>query len=479
MVLNEDIISTLLKQESWALTKEYVSLKFAKENGVLPIAKRDDKLIIVHRKNPVVQALLELQRVSQSQLDLVAIDETKFNSLLVKAFENEKLESITIDNSVEATGIEQLYEQSSEVLDSDDDAPIIRLLNTLFSQAINRHASDIHLETYENNMLIRFRIDGVLREIFQPPREVAPLLISRVKVLAKLDIAEKRLPQDGRIKLSLGGHFVDIRVSTLPSNHGERVVLRILDKNTARLNVQDLGMNKQHYNLMQDLIYKPHGIILVTGPTGSGKTTTLYAALSELNDSKRNILTVEDPVEYDLPGISQTAVNPKIDMTFAKGLRSILRQDPDIVMVGEIRDYETAQIAVQASLTGHLVFSTLHTNTAIGAITRLKDIGVEPYLIASSLIAVIAQRLVRVTCNQCHGEQNECEQCDGSGYFGRSGIYEVIAIDDKLQSMIHDNSTEHDMLKYSASRYPNIKQDGLEKVANGLTTKEEVLRVIG
>ncbi len=348
--------------------------------------------------------------------------------------------------------------------------------------------------------MIRFRVDGILREVVQPKRELAALLVSRIKVMAKLDIAEKRIPQDGRISLRVGGREVDIRVSTLPSANGERVVLRLLDKQAGRLTLRHLGMNEQDRDHLEQAVKKPHGIILVTGPTGSGKTTTLYAALTTLNDRTRNILTVEDPIEYHLEGIGQTQVNTKVDMTFARGLRAILRQDPDVVMVGEIRDQETADMAVQASLTGHLVLSTLHTNSAIGAVTRLVDMGVEPFLISSSLLGVLAQRLVRVLCNDCkrayiadaaecellgvspaeaptlyHAEG--CEQCRGLGYRGRTGIYELVLFDDTLRTMVHTRASEQDMLRHARVLGPSIREDGLRKVREGVTTIEEVLRV--
>jgi general secretion pathway protein E len=351
---------------------------------------------------------------------------------------------------------------------------------------------------------VRFRVDGVLREILQPPRKMATLIVSRIKVMAKLDIAEKRVPQDGRISLRVSGRAVDVRVSTLPSGYGERVVLRLLDKQAGRLDLGHLGMAPEIHNHVKTMIQKPHGIILVTGPTGSGKTTTLYAALGILNDRQRNILTVEDPIEYFIDGIGQTQVNVKVDMTFARGLRAILRQDPDIVMVGEIRDLETAQIAVQASLTGHLVFSTLHTNTAIGAVTRLRDMGVEPFLLSSSLVGVLAQRLVRVLCPQCkqahpatsieHDQLRSyikvptedtpticspvgCGACNNSGYAGRTGIYELVVLDDTLRSRIHDMSGEQELERHARTLMPSIRQDGIHLVLKGVTTLEEVLRV--
>jgi general secretion pathway protein E len=405
-----------------------------------------------------------------------------------------------LGNDLDLASLADQIQETEDLLEQEDDAPIIRLINAILGEAIAENASDIHIETFEKRLVIRFRVDGILREVVQPKRELAALLVSRIKVMAKLDIAEKRIPQDGRISLRVGGREVDIRVSTLPSANGERVVLRLLDKQAGRLTLRHLGMNEQDRRQLEQAVKKPHGIILVTGPTGSGKTTTLYAALTTLNDRTRNILTVEDPIEYHLEGIGQTQVNTKVDMTFARGLRAILRQDPDVVMVGEIRDQETADMAVQASLTGHLVLSTLHTNSAIGAVTRLVDMGVEPFLISSSLLGVLAQRLVRVLCNDCkrayiadaaecellgvspaeaptlyHAEG--CEQCRGLGYRGRTGIYELVLFDDTLRTMVHTRASEQDMLRHARVLGPSIREDGLRKVREGVTTIEEVLRV--
>ncbi len=395
--------------------------------------------------------------------------------------------------------------ETEDLMDSQDDAPIIRLINALLSEAIRLNASDIHIETFEKRLAVRFRVDGQLKEIVSPKRQLAPLLVSRIKVMAKLDIAEKRVPQDGRISLKLAGREVDVRVSTLPSSFGERVVMRLLDKQAGRLNMTYLGLADKDYLELKKLIHRPHGIILVTGPTGSGKTTTLYAALTELNDQTRNILTAEDPIEFQLDGIGQTQVNTKVDMTFARSLRAMLRQDPDVVMVGEIRDLETAEIAVQASLTGHLVLSTLHTNTAIGAVTRLQDMGVEPFLLSSSLIGVVAQRLVRTLCPHCHDWRDAdavqaqlfdelelsaaqrqslrlpvavgCDKCNQSGFKGRTAIYEVIPVNDTLRRMIHSNTAEYELEEYARKLTPSIRIDGLKKVLTGKTTLEEVLRV--
>ncbi len=370
----------------------------------------------------------------------------------------------------------------------------------MLGEAIKEGASDIHIETFEKSLSIRFRVDGVLREVLSPSRKLAPLLVSRIKVMARLDIAEKRVPQDGRISLRIGGRAVDVRVSTMPSSHGERVVLRLLDKNATRLDLHSLGMTGVNRESFNHLIERPHGIILVTGPTGSGKSTTLYAGLQVLNSAERNILTVEDPIEFDIDGIGQTQVNPRVDMTFARGLRAILRQDPDVVMVGEIRDLETAQIAVQASLTGHLVLSTLHTNTAVGAITRLRDMGIEPFLISSSLLGVLAQRLVRTLCPTCrlpyeaNAEEKKifdlspdepltlyraagCEECHNKGYRGRTGIHEMLTVDEDVRELIHSEAGEQAIERRIRAHTPSIRDDGLEKVRRGVTTLEEVMRV--
>jgi len=448
--------------------------------------------------------LAEIRRQLQMPITLQQVSEAAFNECLVKTYETDKNTAMQMAEGLgESLNLSDLMHElpkAEDLLEKQDDAPIIRLLNALLSEAIKDGASDVHIETFEDHVTIRFRIDGVLREVLEPPRILAPLIISRIKVMARLDIAEKRLPQDGRITLRIGGRAVDVRVSTMPTNHGERAVLRLLDKQSAHLDLSDLGMEANTLELLRNIITKPHGIILVTGPTGSGKTTTLYAGLTVLNDKKRNILTVEDPIEYDLVGIGQTQVNSKINMTFAKGLRAILRQDPDVVMIGEIRDLETAQIAIQASLTGHLVLSTLHTNSAIGAITRLDDMGVEPFLLASSLTGVLAQRLVRMLCKQCKkpesattsecailgiAEKNPpmlyrpvgCEQCRQSGYAGRSGVYELIVIDDQLKSMIHDRAAEQQMRKYARGLFLSLRQDGYRRVLMGDTSLEEVLRV--
>ena len=365
-----------------------------------------------------------------------------------------------------------------DLLETADDAPIIRMLNALLTQAARDGASDIHIEPYERSSSVRFRVDGTLREVVRPNRALHGALISRLKIMAELDIAEKRLPQDGRISLRIGTRAVDVRVSTLPSAHGERAVLRLLDKSESKLTLEAVGMQGHVLRQFDDLIHRPHGIVLVTGPTGSGKTTTLYAGLQRLDAAHNNIMTVEDPIEYELPGVGQTQVNAKIDMTFAKALRALLRQDPDVIMIGEIRDFETAQIAIQASLTGHLVLATLHTNDSASAVTRLIDMGVEPFLLSSSLLGVLAQRLVRKTCTQCQGAG--CERCGNTGYQGRTGVFEMLVVDDAMRALIHQQAAEARMRELAlANGMTLMRDDGERLVREGLTTAEEVVRVTG
>ena len=363
-----------------------------------------------------------------------------------------------------------------DLLETSDDAPIIRMLNALLTQAARDGASDIHIEPYERHSSVRFRVDGTLREVVQPNRALHAALISRLKIMAQLDISEKRLPQDGRISLRIGTRAMDVRVSTLPSAHGERAVLRLLDKSQNKLDLASVGLHGEVLRRLQHLIDQPHGIILVTGPTGSGKTTTLYAALSRLDAGRSNIMTVEDPIEYELAGVGQTQVNPKIDLTFAKALRAILRQDPDVIMIGEIRDFETAQIAIQASLTGHLVLATLHTNDAASAVTRLTDMGVEPFLLSSSLLGVLAQRLVRKTCTACAGAG--CAVCAHTGYHGRTGIFELLVTDDAQRALIHQKASEAELRAAAlAAGMVLMRDDGARLVASGVTTAEELVRV--
>ncbi len=480
---------------------------FAKRNGVVIErinASREQPLVVRYKKGLTPAIANEVSRFLQTEFTFKPIENDEFEHMLAVHYDSSGVgASAMMDDLGEELDLHDVADslpEPEDLLESEDDAPIIRLINALLTQAVKENASDIHIETYENRMTVRMRVDGVLREILSPPRTLAALIISRIKVMAKLDIAEKRLPQDGRISLRVAGRGVDVRVSTLPSGHNERIVLRLLDKSAGRLNLSHLGMDDNTHIRLKNLIKKPHGIILVTGPTGSGKTTTLYASLTELNETSRNILTVEDPIEYYIDGIGQTQVNNKVDMSFARGLRAILRQDPDVVMIGEIRDLETAEIAVQASLTGHLVFSTLHTNTAVGAVTRLRDMGVEPFLLSSSLIGVVAQRLVRLLCNECkvaaEATPAECEllkadpaskpviyhhkgcsACNHSGYSGRNGIYELIEMDDTTRNLIHDGASEQEVEQHVHQHTPTLRQDGMRLVMAGKTSLEEVLRV--
>ncbi|HEY9053026.1 MAG TPA: type II secretion system ATPase GspE, partial [Gammaproteobacteria bacterium] len=468
---------TLSSTDQEQLTPKRLPYAFAKRHGVLIGQVSPDHVQVFYYDELDPRTLGEVRRIIGRPIKLNATSAEQFDALLTQTYERDSGQTMAMMEGVsDELDLDQLAEtiEPEDLLEAEDDAPIIKLINAILSEAIKINASDIHIEAFENRMRIRFRVDGVLREILQPPRNIAPLIISRIKVMAKLDIAEKRLPQDGRISLKVAGRSVDVRVSTLPSGHGERIVLRLLDKQAGRLDLQHLGMAEPARDAFNHLLHRPHGIILVTGPTGSGKTTTLYAGLTRLNDKSRNILTVEDPIEYYLDGIGQTQVNTKVDMTFARGLRAILRQDPDVVMIGEIRDLETASIAVQASLTGHLVLSTLHTNTAIGAVTRLRDMGVEPFLLASSLIGVLAQRLVRKLCPHCKSGHTAsdaectwlgidtvqpptlyspagCKECNQLGYIGRTGVYELIPVNDQLQGMIHDGAGEQAMEKYARS----------------------------
>ena len=364
----------------------------------------------------------------------------------------------------------------ADLLATDDDAPIIRLLNALLTQAARDGASDIHIEPYERHSAVRFRVDGLLREVVQPNRALHAALISRLKIMADLDIAEKRLPQDGRISLRMGTRAVDVRVSTLPNAHGERAVLRLLDKSGERLSLEAVGMQGRTLERFDQLLRQPHGMVLVTGPTGSGKTTTLYAALSRFDATQVNLMTVEDPIEYELPGVGQTQVNSRIELDFARALRAILRQDPDIIMIGEIRDLETAHIAVQASLTGHLVLATLHTNDATSALTRLTDMGIDPFLLSSSLLGVLAQRLVRKRCLACAGEG--CPACARSGYAGRTGLFELLVVNPAISALIHQRAPEAELRAAALAQGMALMRDDAERLVQaGITTRAEVARV--
>ena len=490
----ETVVSGSLRRPSYA---------FAKRHGVLVGEITEDGAEVLYSPRADLSALAELRRFLECPIKPRPVDEGEFTRRLQQGYERGGGAAETMEDLGEALDLGQVASQLSEpedLLESQDDAPIIRLINALLTEALKENASDVHIEPFEGRLAVRLRVDGVLREVLSPPKVLAPLLVSRVKVMANLDIAERRLPQDGRISLRIAGRPVDVRVSTIPTGHGERVVLRLLDKGGGQLDLKQLGMDPVIREELDSLIHRPHGILLVTGPTGSGKTTTLYAALARLNDHRRNMMTVEDPIEYYLDGISQTQVNSKVEMSFARGLRAILRQDPDVVMVGEIRDLETVEIAIQASLTGHLVLSTLHTNSAVGAITRLRDMSVEPFLLSSSLIGVLAQRLVRQLCLDCRRpfrpsveqctslgfvptdetvlfEPVGCPKCSHSGYRGRRGIFELVVVDEQMRSLIHDGASEQQMESHARGRTPSIQYDGRRKVLQGMTSLEEVLRV--
>ncbi|MFE8071726.1 type II secretion system ATPase GspE [Marinobacteraceae bacterium S3BR75-40.1] len=477
---------------------------FAKRHGVILTTDDEGQARLLVKPGASPHAIAEANRLAGGRVAFFNIDPEDFDDALTEAYQNDSAEAMQmvegIGDEMDLASLADSVPETEDLMEQEDDAPIIRLINAILTEAVKTNASDVHIETYEKRLVVRFRVDGVLREVVQPKRALAPLLVSRIKVMAKLDIAEKRVPQDGRISLRVGGREVDLRVSTMPSANGERIVLRLLDKQAGRLRLESLGMAERDLKLVKRMIHQPYGILLVTGPTGSGKTTSLYASLTEINDRSRNILTVEDPIEYNLPGIGQTQVNPKVDMTFARGLRAILRQDPDVVMIGEIRDLETAEIAVQASLTGHLVLSTLHTNTAVGAITRLMDMGIEPFLISSSLVGIMAQRLVRILCEECKEPYKAseehcqfmqqdpanpptiyrpvgCPSCNQLGYRGRMGIYEVVEVDETLRSLIHKQAGELELEKQAREKGPSIHADGVAKILKGTTSIEEVLRV--
>ena len=460
---------------------------FAKAHNVL-LEDDGERLVLWAPETvslPALSEVLRLYAVDRLEHELAS---TLGNRIAV-AYAGSESSAATVIGEVEsAVDLSRMMQELpavEDLLEAANDAPIIRMLNALLTQAAKDGASDIHIEPYERSSAVRFRVDGTLREVVQPNKALHAALISRLKIMAELDIAEKRLPQDGRISLRIGGRAVDVRVSTLPSSHGERAVLRLLDKGESKFTLEGLGMDGEVLKRFHQLIQQPHGIVLVTGPTGSGKTTTLYASLGRVDTATTNVLTVEDPVEYELAGIGQTQVNPKIDLTFAKALRAILRQDPDVIMIGEIRDYETAQIAIQASLTGHLVLATLHTNDAPSAVTRLTDMGVEPFLLSSSLLGVLAQRLVRKLCPVCRRQDDQghyhpvgCEACGHTGYKGRTGVYELMVADEPVRNLIHAQAAEAE-LTAAAQRggMLSMREDGERLVASGLTSAEEVVRV--
>ena len=475
---------------------------FARKHGVVLEDGDNATPIVSLREGSAPTTLIEVRRWLGKRFDVTPVSAEAFDALLSKHYamdgEAAAMAAGSLGLGDDLDLIAGSLPTADDLLDTADDAPAIRLINGIIADAVRQGVSDIHIEPYESGLVMRMRIDGVLRETLKMPAHVAPVIVSRIKVMARLDIAERRVPQDGRISLTLGGKLLDVRVSTLPARGGERVVLRILDKDNAGSDFDGLGMTPAIYNLLQDALSEPNGIILVTGPTGSGKTTTLYAGLQRLNDGSRNILTVEDPVEYAVDGVGQTQVNPKVGLTFAAGLRAILRQDPDVVMVGEIRDRETAEIAVQASLTGHLVLSTVHTNDAVGAITRMRDMKIEPFLLASTLRAVIAQRLVRKLCEGCRRpvavdqsvsallglavgaqvyEAVGCDRCAGTGYKGRIGVFEAIRVDESIRRAINEGGDEERIVERAFANSPTLGEAARALVAAGLTTPEEAVRV--
>ena len=456
-------------------------LAFAKRHAMIITNITKLSATVLYHEAPPAHVLQELRRHLSVPLHLTPLDASAFKKEWAAHYPDSDVESQTILADMEKNYhlndvIHSLPTLDNEVMSDDHHAPIIRLINALIREALDLHASDIHMETFSDAIHIRFRVDGLLQPLLEIPKHWRAMLASRIKIMAKLDIAEKRLPQDGRFSMHSPHGVVDVRVATLPTHSGERIVLRLLHNKSYFTSLEHLGLRPHLLKQLHQLIHKTHGMILVTGPTGSGKTTTLYAALGAINNKERNILTVEDPIEYSLTGISQIPVNPKIAMDFARGLRAILRQDPDVVMVGEIRDEETARIAVQASLTGHLVFSSLHTNTAVGAITRLRDMGVAPYLLASSLIGIVAQRLIRLLCQGCEG--HGCQDCLQRGYKGRTAVYEMITVDETLRTLIHDQASEQVLQAYCHEHFESIEKDAAHRYEQGETTLEEIQRVL-
>lgn len=473
---------------------------FARDFGVVVTGGSVDGVTLALRTGANPRVLSEVRRVTGPIIDIAQTSPQDFDALLSDHYTSDGL-SMEDEGALEDldSALEGMP-KTADLLANDDDAPVIRLINGLMAEAVKTKASDVHLEPFENKLSVRLRVDGVLAEVASLSAKLAPYIVSRIKVMARLDIAEKRIPQDGRLSLTLGEREFDVRVSTLPSRHGERVVLRLLDTSQAHLTLSDLGMNESVHTRLKTLLTEPNGIILVTGPTGSGKTTTLYASLSVLNDQSRNIMTVEDPVEYALAGVSQTQVNPKVGMTFASGLRAILRQDPDVVMVGEIRDQETAEMAIQASLTGHLVLSTVHTNSSVAAITRLRDMGVEQFLLSSTIKGILAQRLVRRLCGECKTSVTDtsvyasqlglrssddiklfdaagCDACNHTGYRGRLGIYELAIVDEVMRRLIQEGASEQDMNAHAFGQADALGSSGRQLILDGVTTVSEVLRV--
>jgi general secretion pathway protein E len=479
-------------------------INYAKQNEVLPLRKEGDSLIVAIADPTNFYALDDLRMLFGCDIKpVIASSYEIVNAINAVYNKTSGAGEEVVSELTEAEEIADEFNEPVDLLDATDEAPIIRLVNSLLFRAVKQKASDIHIEPFERDLLVRFRINGILYDIIKPPKRAQAAIISRVKIMSQLNIAEKRLPQDGRIRIKIAGKDIDIRVSTVPTAHGESVVMRLLDASAVLLDLDTLGLIGRHLDTVNSLIHRKNGIVLVTGPTGSGKTTTLYSCLSKINSRELKILTIEDPVEYQLPGVNQVQINPKIDLTFATGLRSFLRQDPDVIMVGEIRDRETAEIAIQASLTGHLVFSTLHTNDAASSITRLVEMGIEPFLVSSSVVGIIAQRLVRTVCRDCARkympEEEElnrigltladlqgrqiyrpvgCPNCMETGYTGRIGIYEIMLVTDEIRNELMKGSDASTIKKLAISQgMKTLRDDAASKVIAGMTTIAEVLRV--
>jgi len=478
-------------------------ISYVREHLIYPLAISEDNLELALADPGRDEVINDLAALYQRPLQLYVATEGEIRQAINRHFEkhSEQADKVMVD--IGATNEQDTSLEASDLIDSSDEAPIIRFVNSLLTQAYKQKASDIHIEPAEGSLFVRYRIDGILHEVLQPPIKAHSAIVSRIKILSHLDIAEKRLPQDGRFDVQIAGKKIDIRVSVLPTDLGERVVLRLLDRSDDLLSLEELGLADKSLKSVESMISKSHGIFLVTGPTGSGKTTTLYAGLIRLNDREKNIITVEDPVEYRLAGVGQIQVNPRIDLTFAAGLRSTLRQDPDIIMVGEIRDAETATIAVQSALTGHMVFSTLHTNDAASALTRLVEMGVEPFLAASSIVGILAQRLVRKVCADCAEDYKPdrqlireagladlipatatlkrgigCEKCHGSGYRGRVGIFELLTMTDSIREMLQAKNDAAAIHKKAIEEgMTPLRESGIKRILAGETTLEEVLRV--
>ncbi|MGR3516232.1 ATPase, T2SS/T4P/T4SS family [Sulfitobacter pontiacus] len=488
-----------------ASTQTRLSYGFAQSQGVILLPASEDRAEprCQYRHDASFEALIEAQRVSGAAVTFEEISAADFEAALGTIYRDSASEAaqVAADADDDLASLADTAASIDDLLAQNDDAPVVRLINALLLEAVKEGASDVHIETEERRLLVRFRVDGILREVISPKRALAPLLVSRIKVMGKLDIAEKRLPQDGRVSLRVGGYDLDVRISTIPSQFGERVVLRLLDRGQTLRGIDHLGLSDRDNTVLKRILSLPDGMVLVTGPTGSGKTTTLYAGLDMLNDRQRNIMTVEDPIEYTMDGVGQMQVNAKTDLSFARGLRAILRQDPDVIMVGEIRDRETAQIAVESAMTGHLVISTLHTNTAIGAVSRLVEMGVERFLLAPMLRGLIAQRLVRRNCIDCLGDHEVtqaesdllgqkikpgeivkkglgCDTCQASGFRGRLPLYEIIEVDGALERKMHEGQSEAELIAAARDRGPSILDDGIAKMRLGLTTAQEVARAI-